>query len=55
MVWHGFTSKEDYSDPTIEGIRRLLRALKEDHEVDATTISTVGEQGYDGFIFARKL
>lgn len=37
------------------GVRRLLHALKEDKEVDATTISTVGERGYDGFLYARKL
>ncbi|KZP21274.1 O-methyltransferase family 3 protein [Athelia psychrophila] len=55
VVFNGSISREDYSDPPTEGNRRLLRALKEDHEVDATTISTVGEKGYDGFIFVRKL
>jgi len=32
----------------------LLEAIEGDEEVDATTISTVGERGYDGFIYAIK-
>jgi len=31
-----------------------LAALKEDSEVDATTIGTAGEKGYDGFIYALR-
>lgn len=34
-----------------EGIRDILRALKGDTEFEATTISTVGEKGYDGFLY----
>ncbi|KAF7986081.1 hypothetical protein HWV62_41485 [Athelia sp. TMB] len=52
---NGLVSKPDYEDPAVKGIRRLLRALKDDKEVDATTISTVGSKGYDGFMYARKL
>ena len=52
---NGFVSKPDYEDSAVKGIRRLLRALKDDKEVDATTISTVGSKGYDGFMFVRKL
>ncbi|KIK68233.1 hypothetical protein GYMLUDRAFT_35610 [Collybiopsis luxurians FD-317 M1] len=40
------------SDPNIEGVRLLLNHMKGDPDVDATTIATVGEKGYDGFIFA---
>ena len=39
----------------VEGARRVLEAIKGDPEVSATTISTVGEKGYDGFTFALKL
>ncbi|KAK0222423.1 O-methyltransferase-domain-containing protein [Armillaria nabsnona] len=34
------------------GVRKLLSALKDDNEVDATTIGTAGEKGYDGFLYA---
>ncbi|CAL1704839.1 unnamed protein product [Somion occarium] len=45
------------ADPTCnhessEGVRKLLRHLKDDRDVDATTIATVGEKGYDGFLYA---
>jgi hypothetical protein len=29
-----------------------LRYIKDDGEVEATTIHTVGEKGYDGFLYA---
>ncbi|PBK61257.1 O-methyltransferase [Armillaria solidipes] len=34
------------------GVRKLLSALKDDNEVEATTIGTAGEKGYDGFLYA---
>ncbi|KAJ6603257.1 O-methyltransferase-domain-containing protein [Mycena vulgaris] len=45
------------ADPTnkttqIEGVRALLRYIKDDKEVEATTIHTVGEKGFDGFLYA---
>ncbi|OBZ75310.1 O-methyltransferase MdmC [Grifola frondosa] len=43
------------SDDNVEGVRRLLEHLKTDKEVDATTIGTVGEKGYDGFLYAVRL
>jgi predicted O-methyltransferase YrrM len=55
VVRNGRVSDPDFSDDNIEGVRALLKALKEDTEVDATTIGTVGEKGYDGFIYARRL
>ena len=44
----------EYTNENIEGVRRLLKAIEGDEEVDATTISTVGEKGYDGFTYAIK-
>jgi len=38
-----------------EGVRRLLAHLKTDTSVEATTIGTVGDKGYDGFLYAYKL
>ncbi|KAH9951380.1 S-adenosyl-L-methionine-dependent methyltransferase [Amylocystis lapponica] len=48
------------ADPTetgefVRGVRTLLEHLKTDREVDATTIATVGEKGYDGFLYAIRL
>ncbi|KZP17385.1 O-methyltransferase family 3 protein [Athelia psychrophila] len=54
-VDNGLVSKLEFEDSMTGGVRKLLHALKEDKEVDATTISTVGERGYDGFLYARKL
>jgi hypothetical protein len=32
-----------------------LKAIQADKEVEATTIATVGDKGYDGFLYAIKL
>ncbi|KAH7920672.1 S-adenosyl-L-methionine-dependent methyltransferase [Leucogyrophana mollusca] len=55
VVRNGRVSDPSYTDSNIEGIRMLLKALKDDNEVDATTLGTVGEKGYDGFLYAVKL
>jgi len=39
----------------LEGVRALLEHIKTDKEVDATTIGTAGEKGYDGFLYALRL
>ena len=45
VVWHGRIPLEKYDgDPDVEGIRRLLRFVSTDSEVDATTIATVGSK-----------
>ena len=44
-----------YSDEAVEGTRKLLKAIQGDKEVDATTIGTVGEKSYDGFLYAIKI
>ncbi|OCH95543.1 O-methyltransferase family 3 protein [Obba rivulosa] len=51
----GLVPDETLNDANLEGVRKLLRYLKDDKEVDATTISTVGEKGYDGFLYAVRL
>ncbi|KAJ3814637.1 O-methyltransferase family 3 protein [Lentinula aff. lateritia] len=52
VVRFGRVADPEQSDPNIEGVRSLLNALKGDKDVDATTIATVGEKAYDGFIYA---
>ena len=54
VVWFGHVAMPEYKDETVEGIRNLLKAIQGDEEVEATTISTIGESGYDGFIYAIK-
>jgi predicted O-methyltransferase YrrM len=40
------------NDEREEGVRKLLQHVKADADVDATTIATVGEKGWDGFLYA---
>ncbi|KAJ7136281.1 O-methyltransferase [Mycena filopes] len=48
----GQVADESNSDEMLDGVRALLRHLKDDDEVEATTIHTVGEKGFDGFLYA---
>ncbi|KZT68961.1 O-methyltransferase family 3 protein [Daedalea quercina L-15889] len=54
VVRRGKVADLAYTDANCEGIRRLLTHLKTDREVEATTISTVGEKGWDGFMYVLK-
>ncbi|KAG7439696.1 O-methyltransferase family 3 protein [Guyanagaster necrorhizus] len=37
-----------------DGVRKFILAMKDDEEVEATTIGTVTGKGYDGFLYAVK-
>lgn len=52
VVRRGRVADPDITDDSIEGVRKLLHLIKDDNEVEATTVATVGEKGYDGFIYA---
>ncbi|KAI0798074.1 O-methyltransferase family 3 protein [Abortiporus biennis] len=52
VIQKGVVADPTVIDPNSEGIRKLLRHIKVDPTVEATTISTVGEKGYDGFLYA---
>ena len=54
VVWNGQAPDLGFTSKEVEGIRTLLKAIQGDEEVDATTIATVGERGYDGFLYAIK-
>jgi len=43
------------TDGPNEGVRKLLAHLKNDSELSATTISTIGERHWDGFTYILKL
>ncbi|KIJ43185.1 hypothetical protein M422DRAFT_25796 [Sphaerobolus stellatus SS14] len=55
VVCYGRVSDPEYKDEWTEGVRRMLDYIKGDKEVDATTIATVGDKGYDGFMYALRL
>ena len=54
VVRNGRVADPECTDERIEGVRKLLKAIEGDEEVEATTIATVGDKGYDGFIYAIK-
>lgn len=51
----GQIAREEIQESRVEGVRRLLRALQHDPSVDCTTIHTVGDKGFDGFLYALRL
>jgi hypothetical protein len=53
-VRRGRVSDVEYTDGSVEGTRRLLKYIQDDPEIEATTISTVGEKGWDGFLYALR-
>ena len=52
VVRRGLVADPTYTDDRVEGVRDLLRYLKTDRDVEATTMATVGEKGLDGFLYA---
>ena len=54
VVRNGRVADPNQSDPSIAGVRRLLEYIQKDSTVEATTLGTVGEKGYDGFLYAIK-
>jgi len=55
VVRNGRVPKLEINDYSVVGTRALLEYVRTDGEVEATTIATVGEKGYDGFMYAVKL
>jgi hypothetical protein len=51
-VRNGRVADLSYSDENVEGVRDLLKALQNDKDVEATTVGTAGDKGYDGFLYA---
>lgn len=52
VVRYGQVNDMSVNDPDTVGIRELLAYIKQDKEVEATTIATVGERAFDGFLYA---
>ncbi|KAF8315711.1 O-methyltransferase family 3 protein [Clavulina sp. PMI_390] len=55
VVRNGNVANIEYVDESTQGVRQLLQVLKEDDEVEATTMGSVGEKGYDGYMYIVKL
>ena len=55
VIFFGLVSDLSITDEDllhfVDGTRQLLADLKGDMEIDATTIATVGERGFDGFMY----
>lgn len=52
VVRYGRVADPSYTDANVEGVRELLKAIQGDKDVEATTIGTAGDKGYDGFLYA---
>lgn len=52
VVRNGRVSDPGYTDVNAEGVRRLMRAIKNDKDVDCVVVQNVGVKGYDGFLYA---
>lgn len=55
VIRYGLVADPDYTSEEVEGIRHFVKYVQTDDTVEATTISTVGQKGYDGFMYILKL
>ncbi|HEY4277998.1 MAG TPA: O-methyltransferase [Conexibacter sp.] len=53
VVRDGRVAQAATGDVRVEGVRRFHELLAAEPRVEATTIQTVGDKGYDGFTLAR--
>ena len=52
MGRNGLVADETYNGEPVQDVRALLKHIQGDSEVEGTTIMTIGEKGYDGFLYA---
>ena len=52
VVRKGAVADASSTDPSVQGVRRLMEVLNNDPRVTATAIQTVGPKGWDGFAVA---
>ncbi|PIL23916.1 hypothetical protein GSI_13667 [Ganoderma sinense ZZ0214-1] len=55
VVRRGRVADPTNTDSFTLGVRKLLEHLKGSKNIEATTIATVGEKGWDGFTYAIRL
>ncbi|KAK0212202.1 O-methyltransferase-domain-containing protein [Desarmillaria ectypa] len=54
VVQNGRVANPDETSDFSTGVKKLIAALKDDEEVEVTTIGTATGKGYDGFLYAVK-
>lgn len=52
VVRDGMVAEMGYSDPHLEGAREVVEKAGKEKGVDAVVLQTVGEKGYDGWLWA---
>ncbi|MEU2288686.1 O-methyltransferase [Streptomyces sp. NPDC013178] len=52
VVRDGEVTDADSEDPRVKGVRRFTELVARHPRLTATTVQTVGEKGYDGFLLA---
>ncbi|KAG7451568.1 S-adenosyl-L-methionine-dependent methyltransferase [Guyanagaster necrorhizus] len=52
MMLVGLVANPTYTDDNVEGVRALLKELKNDPDVDCTAVGTACYKGFDGFLYA---
>ena len=55
VVRQGAVADPTNTDSSTLGVRKLLEHLERNNDIEATTIATVGEKGWDGFTYAIRL
>ena len=53
VVRHGEVVNPANHDPVVEGVRKLVDAVRSDQRLSATALQTVGRKGHDGLLLAR--
>jgi len=51
VVRNGLVADPSHDSTFVSGVRELLKVVKADEGVEASTIATVGDKGYDGFMY----
>ncbi len=52
VVRDGAVTDAQSQDPNVQGIQRFSELVAQEPRLSATTLQTVGEKGYDGFLLA---
>lgn len=52
VVRDGMLAEMSYSDPHLEGAREVVEKVGREEDVDSVVLQTVGEKGYDGWLWA---
>jgi predicted O-methyltransferase YrrM len=54
VVRDGAVARADSDDPRVQGVRTVLEDIRDNPDLDATALQTVGIKGWDGLLLARR-